>query len=222
MILLQLFASFFQIGLFSFGGGYAMIPFIQHEVLRFGWVTPGEFVDIIAIAQIAPGPIAANAAAFVGYRAAGLTGGLVATLGVALPSLILILALSGFIFKYREHPLQRSIFHCVRPAVAGLIAAAAIRIAETALFRLPYGPGWFQNLVGQPGSVLEIRGVLLFILFVLLLAVFKVHPVTLVGIAMVAGILLYTVLPAVMPELRTTLAVPLPASRFVGPVSVFM
>ena len=81
MIYLQLFLSFFQIGLFSFGGGYAMIPLIQHELERHGWMTSNQFVDIIAISQMTPGPLSVNAATFVGYKMAGIAGGMVATLG---------------------------------------------------------------------------------------------------------------------------------------------
>ncbi len=105
MIFLDLFLSFFKIGLFSFGGGYAMIPLIQKEITRNGWITPSEFVDIIAIAEMTPGPIAVNSATFVGYKTAGLFGGLVATIGVALPSAMLIFLIADFIQKYKTHPL---------------------------------------------------------------------------------------------------------------------
>lgn len=88
MIYLKLFLSFVKIGLFSFGGGYAMIPLIQKEIESHGWLTPSQFIDIIAIAEMTPGPIAINSATFVGYNTAGFLGGAVATFGVALPSLV--------------------------------------------------------------------------------------------------------------------------------------
>jgi chromate transporter len=91
MIYLSLLITFFKIGLFSFGGGYAMIPMIEREIESHGWLSPAEFIDIIAIAEMTPGPIAVNSATFVGFKTAGILGGLFATLGVALPSLLLIL-----------------------------------------------------------------------------------------------------------------------------------
>ena len=129
MIYLRLFISFLQIGLFSIGGGYAAMPLIKEQIVDInGWLTLKEFTDLVTIAEMTPGPIAVNAATFVGFRVSDFFGGLVATVGVAMPSLLLILFLSGFFFKYRTHPLQKSIFHCIRPAVTGLIAAAAISI----------------------------------------------------------------------------------------------
>ena len=86
MILLKLFVTFFKIGLFTIGGGYAMLALIRQEIVRHGWLTVQEFVDIVGIAEMTPGPIAVNAATFVGYRTAGLGGALLATAGVALPS----------------------------------------------------------------------------------------------------------------------------------------
>ena len=102
MIYLRLFFSFFKIGLFSFGGGYAMIPMIQKEIEINGWLAASEFVDIIAIAEMTPGPIAINSATFVGYKTAGFFGGMVATMGVALPSIILVFIVSSFFFKIQK------------------------------------------------------------------------------------------------------------------------
>lgn len=206
MILLQLFASFFQIGLFSFGGGYAMIPLIQHELERHGWMTSGQFIDIIAISQMTPGPLSVNAATFVGYKSAGVVGGFIATLGVALPSLILILVLSGFFFRYRTHPLQRKLFYCIRPAIVGLIADAAISVLQTSLFKISFDSGWVSVFFGDFLGAFDIRGILLFTGFVVLLTIGKMNPIALMGISAVVGILVYTVLPILIPSMSIMLS----------------
>ena len=198
MTFLLLFGTFFKIGLFSFGGGYAMIPLIQHELEVHGWMTASQFVDVIAIAEMTPGPIAVNAATFVGFRVAGVFGGLLATLGVAMPSLLLILFLSAFFFRYRTHPLQKSIFHCIRPAVTGLIAAAAISICQTALSRVPEHRAFWPSVLSNPLAALDWTGIVLFGVFLLLLGRWKMHPVLLIGLAAVAGIVLYAGIPALL------------------------
>ena len=98
-LLFELFYSFFRIGLFSFGGGYAMIPWIQSEILHHGWLTADQFADIVAVAEMTPGPIAVNSATYVGYMTAGVVGSMVATAGVTLPSLLLILLVAGFVSR---------------------------------------------------------------------------------------------------------------------------
>ena len=198
MTFLLLFTTFFKIGLFSFGGGYAMIPLIQHELEVHGWMLPSQFVDIIAIAEMTPGPIAVNAATFVGFRVSGFFGGLVATLGVAMPSLLLILFLSGFFFKYRTHPLQKSIFHCIRPTVTGLIAAAAISISRTALLLIPEHARVWVAVKENPVAAVDWIGITLFVVFLLLLIRWKLHPVMLIVIAAISGIALYAGLPLIL------------------------
>ena len=197
MNLLLLFGTFFKIGLFSFGGGYAMIPLIQHELGAHGWMTAAQFVDIIAVAEMTPGPIAVNAATFVGYRVGGLAGGLCATLGVAMPSLLLILFLSGFFFRYRNHPMQRAIFHCIRPVVTGLIAAAALSIARAALLLLPEGVAIRSLFEGSLLKQVDWIAAGLFLVFLLLLKK-KMHPIALIVIAAGSGMLLYAALPLLL------------------------
>ena len=103
MIYLELLFKFFRIGLFTIGGGYAMLPLMQHEIEINNWITSQEFVDIIAIAEMTPGPIAINAATFIGYRVGGVLGSVVATTAVVLPSLLIILLLSRILARYQEH-----------------------------------------------------------------------------------------------------------------------
>ncbi|HIZ06109.1 MAG TPA: chromate transporter [Candidatus Phocaeicola gallistercoris] len=136
MIFLQLFYTFFKIGLFGFGGGYAMISMIQGEVItRHQWLTSTEFTDIIAISQMTPGPIGINSATYVGYSAVinagyshtvGILGSIIATFSVVLPSFILMILISRFFLKYQKHPIIASVFSGLRPGVVGLLAAAAL------------------------------------------------------------------------------------------------
>lgn len=131
MILLRLFITFFKIGAFSFGGGYAMIPLIEREVVEiYKWLPIDEFLDIIAISQMTPGPIAVNSATFVGYKIAGFWGSIVATIGVALPSFILITLISVFMERYRNITIVDSFFQGVRPAVIALIVQAAFSVGK--------------------------------------------------------------------------------------------
>lgn len=136
MIFLQLFYTFFKIGLFGFGGGYAMLSMIQGEVVtRHNWLSSSEFTDIIAISQMTPGPIGINSATYVGYQAVieagyshavGVLGSIIATVSVILPSFILMVLISRFFLKYQKHPAVVSVFNGLRPGVVGLLAAAAL------------------------------------------------------------------------------------------------
>lgn len=135
MIYLELFLSFLQIGAFSFGGGYAALPLIQAQVVdSHGWLSLSEFTDLVTISQMTPGPIAINAATFVGIRTAGLPGALCATLGCIAPSCIIVSAIAWFYLKYRKMAVLQGILGSLRPAVVALIAAAGLSILMTAFF----------------------------------------------------------------------------------------
>ena len=139
MIYLQLFYTFFKIGLFGFGGGYAMLSMIQGEVVtRYDWVSSQEFTDIVAISQMTPGPIGINAATYVGFTSTGsVVGSVIATFAVVLPSFILMLTISKFFLKYQKHPVVESIFSGLRPAVVGLLASAALVLMNVENFGSP-------------------------------------------------------------------------------------
>lgn len=128
MIYAQLFGSFFKLGLFTFGGGYAMLALIRQEILRYGWLTPQEFVDIVGIAEVTPGPIAINAATFVGFRTGGVQGALIATFAVVLPSLLGVILVSRVWEKYKNSQSVQFVFAGIRPVVVGLVGAAAIMV----------------------------------------------------------------------------------------------
>lgn len=135
MIYLELFLSFLQIGAFSFGGGYAAMPLIQHQVVELhGWLSLGEFTDLVTISQMTPGPIAINSATFVGTKIAGVGGAVVATLGCILPSCILVTLIAWVYLKYRSMRLLQGVLKTLRPAVVAMIAAAGMLIIVSAFF----------------------------------------------------------------------------------------
>ena len=125
---LLLFWIFFKVSLFSIGGGYNMIPLMQHEVAVHGWLTSERFLDVLAVSEITPGPVAVNLATFAGYQVAGLTGSIAATVGVCLPGAMLLLALGALAIRLRERPAFRAAMRGLMPALVGLLAATAIRL----------------------------------------------------------------------------------------------
>ncbi len=147
MIYFQLFWSFFQVGLFSIGGGYAALPLIQSQIVEIhGWLTAAEFSDLITIAEMTPGPIAINGATFVGIRCAGVMGAMAATLGFILPACVLVSVLALVYKKYRTLTLMRSVLSYLRPVVTALIASAGLKILWEALLQgkelLPQNVDW--------------------------------------------------------------------------------
>ena len=189
LLYLKLFWTFFQIGLFGFGGGYAMISMIQGEVVgRHHWMTNGEFTDIVAISQSTPGPIGVNSATYVGYTSLinagyapvwGALGSLIATFAVVLPSLILMLAISRFFMKYKNHPAVEQTFMGLRPAVIGLLAAASLLLMNAENFSTPGQNPWqFFISVG------------LFLFAFIGQQVYKMNPILLLVLCGLSGLLL--------------------------------
>lgn len=134
MIYLELFWAFFQIGLFSIGGGYAALPLIQNQVVDInGWLTMTQFTDIVTIAEMTPGPIAINAATFVGIQTAGLPGAIVATLGNIFPSSIIVISLAIIYMKYRELKILKSVLSFLRVSVVAMIMSATLSILSMAI-----------------------------------------------------------------------------------------
>lgn len=169
MIYLQLFLSFLQIGLFSFGGGYAAMPLIQGQVVTLhGWLTISEFTDLITISQMTPGPIAVNSATFVGMKIAGIPGAVVATAGCILPSCVIVTILARLYLKYRNLDLLQGVLKSLRPAVVAMIASAGILILKDAF----WGSGKNISLTGTEWSMVVIFGIC-----VLLLQKKKMNPI---------------------------------------------
>ena len=135
MIYLHLFWSFLQIGALSFGGGYAAMPLIQEQIVtQHGWLTMREFTDLVTLAEMTPGPIAVNAATFVGGRIAGITGSLAATFGCITPACIIITLIAKLYLKYRSLDILQSVLASLRPAVVAMIASAGVSILVNVLW----------------------------------------------------------------------------------------
>lgn len=135
MIYLKLFLSFLQIGAFSIGGGYAAMPLIREQVLNNGWLKMNEFSDLVTIAEMTPGPIAVNAATFVGTKTGGFSGALCATLGCILPSLIIVSVFFYLYCKYRDGTFLQGVLSSLRPTVVALIFGAGLSILQNVAFR---------------------------------------------------------------------------------------
>ena len=135
MIFTELFWSFFQIGLFSIGGGYAAMPLIQHQVVDVHpWLTMSQFADIMTIAEMTPGPIAVNSATFVGIQVAGIPGAIIATLGCILPSCIIVMTLAYVYYRFRKLSMVQGVLAGLRPAVVAMIASAGISLFFLSFF----------------------------------------------------------------------------------------
>lgn len=186
MIYLQLFWSFFQVGLFSFGGGYAAMPLIQNQVVDIhGWLSMNEFADVITISQMTPGPIGINSATFVGTRIAGLTGAIVATLGCVFPSCIIVLLLAYVYYKYRRLTTVQGILNGLRPAVIAMIASAGLALVILAF--------WNGKGISSSMESIDYISVVLFLLAIIILRKWKVNPVVVMTGAGIIGLCLYTV-----------------------------
>ena len=146
MILLQLFVSFFQVGLFTIGGGYAALPLIQQQIVDIhGWLTLKEFADVVTISQMTPGPIGINAATFVGTKVGGILGAVVATVGCVTPSIIIVLILAHIYIKYRDLSVIKGVLGGLRPATVALIASAGLSIIATSFFGAKLNQIVFSN-----------------------------------------------------------------------------
>lgn len=189
MVFLQLFYTFFKIGLFGFGGGYAMLSMIQGEVVtRYGWLTAQEFTDIVAISQMTPGPIGINSATYVSYTTIadcygtsyGILGSIIATFAVVLPSFLLMLTISKFFLKYQKHPSVEAVFSGLRPAVVGLLASAALVLMNSENFSSP-----------KEDIYSFVISCLIFLVTFIGTKKYKLNPIGMIVACGIAGLILY-------------------------------
>ena len=180
----NLFFTFFKIGIIGFGGGMAILPMIYQSVLEFSDMAPEEFANLFAISQATPGPIAVNAATFVGFQVAAVAGSAAATIGVATPSFILVALVVKFMSKYRNNKIMDGAFKGIRPVTVGMIAAAAIFIGETALLKVDLAE--IADLGGLAEAVDPIPVVIMLTTLVLA-GKFKVSSVKLILIMAAVG-----------------------------------
>lgn len=188
MIYWSLWLTFLKIGSFSFGGGYAMIPLIQKEILSHNWLDVSRFIDIIAIAQMTPGAIAVNSATYVGNTVAGIFGGIIATIGVAMPSFILGQFISHYHEKYKKSNSTKMVFYGIRPVVAGLILSAGFVVAKTVTIDL-------EKLKQFKLEGINFYSLIITAIVWILLTKKKVHPILLIILSAILGIILFYYLP---------------------------
>lgn len=184
MIYLELFFCFLQIGLFSFGGGYAAVPLIQSRVVEgYHWLEMSEFVDLITIAEMTPGPMAINSATFVGIRVAGPLGAVVCTLGCITPSLVIVVVLAYIYYKFHNLKTVQGVLAALRPAIVALIATAGLSIFCLGIF----------NSSAKELTLSEFRPVeaCLFAVALFLLRKFKVNPILIILGTGILGTLIY-------------------------------
>lgn len=174
MIYLQLFFTFLKIGLFGFGGGYAMLSFIQNEIVtKHQWISAQEFTDIVAISQMTPGPIGINAATYVGYTVTNnVIGSLLATLALCIPSFVLVLTVSFFYQKFKDNKIQQTAMRAIRMVVVGLIATAAISLIS-------------------PETFIDYTSWIIFAIAFILLKYAKLSPILIIVLAGLSGLLIY-------------------------------
>ena len=184
MIYIILFAEFFKMGLFSIGGGLATLPFLYDLIEKYGWITSEDLLDILAISESTPGPIGINTATFVGYKVVGPLGGLIATLGIIAPAIIIMTIIVHYFMKFSENPLVRAGFDGVRPAVVGLIAAAGFEVFKLALLNIP-GYTISHNII----DLLDFKAILLFGIMLFSILKYKKHPILYIVMAGVIGII---------------------------------
>ena len=190
MIFLYLFITFFEIGLFGFGGGYGMLSLIQHETVEhWHWLSSSEFTDIVAISQMTPGPIGINSATYCGYTAvsnAGYSssmavfGSAVATFALVLPSLILMILISRMFMRYMNTHTVQSVFNGLRPAVVGLLGAATLLLMTPENFSTPSEDAWQFYI-----------SIALFLATFFGTKVVKINPIKMIGCCAIAGIILF-------------------------------
>ena len=184
MIFFELFYIFLYIGAFTFGGGYAMVPLIQQEVVAsHHWISAQLLTDFIGISQMTPGPFAVNIATFIGSTTGGFSGALTATLGVSLPSFIIMLIIAKKFGKMGENPYFQKVMQVLRPVVIALICSAIFLIVR-------------EGFTPSGGHVFDYRDLIIFIgLVVIQITAKKIHPVVLIGISAAFGILIFGLIP---------------------------
>jgi len=181
MILLQLFFEFFKVGLFSVGGGLATIPFLYDLASRHPeWYTSSDVADMIAISESTPGPIGVNMATYAGFQTAGILGGIVATLGLIAPAIIIIFVVAKVLNAFKDNKYVKAAFYGLRPASVGLILAALFGVVKIALINVD---------ANSIGGFFNIKAIILAVCLFVIQKIFKkIHPIALIGIAAVVGI----------------------------------
>lgn len=187
MIYLHLFTEFFKIGAFSFGGGMPMLPLIFQSVRDFGMMSSQDFADLVALSQVTPGPIAVNAATFVGFNYAGISGAAVATFGVCLPAFVIMMLVMKFLDKFKSSKVIEGALYGIRPVTIGLIGAAGVFVADSVLVK---GELFSQELITGFAEYINIVPCCIFVVTLILAGKFKLSPILICIIMGITGALL--------------------------------
>lgn len=180
MVLWELFQTFFIMGFVSFGGGYAMIPIFESAVTEYGWMSSEQLMNIIAIAGMSPGPMAANIAILIGFTTAGIGGAFVSAAAILLPSLILVISVAAFFLKLHHNPVVEKMFYGLKPIVTSLIIFAAIKFALA------------NNLVSVDLSFRSLSLIIIFGLSLFALLKLRWNPVYVILLSGLVGVALYS------------------------------
>lgn len=185
MIYLQLFYEFFKTGLFAIGGGLATLPFLSEMGLKTGWFTEMELANMIAVSESTPGPIGVNMATYAGFTTGGILGSLIATIGLIMPSLIIIIIISKILNKFRDSQNVKNVFYGLRPASTALIAAAGFGVFHKSVMTLEK----FINS-GNFIDIMNFKALILGVILFFAMKKFKLHPICFIVISAFAGIIL--------------------------------
>ena len=184
MILFRLFFEFFKTGLFSVGGGLATLPFLYEMSTNTGWFSHADVADMIAISESTPGAIGINMSTYAGFKTAGIPGGILATIGLALPSVIIILIIAKFLEKFRKNKLVEGAFYGLRPASIAMITVAGLNVAKVSLINLSA-----YEASGSLGDLFVWKAIVLGVVIFIAQKKLKWHPVIFIALSAVVGII---------------------------------
>ena len=182
-----LFYIFFKIGLFSFGGGLVMLPLIFQEIQAFDIMPSQEFSNLVALSQMTPGPIAVNAATYVGQKYAGILGAVVATIGVSLPSFLLVIIIAKFLNRFKDSTIVQSVLSGIRPATIGLLASAVVFLSESSIV---YEGVFSRQMLNNPLAFIHLPSVIIFLITIFIAIRFKIGPIPLTILGGIIGVII--------------------------------
>ncbi len=192
MTYLLLFVEFFKIGLFSFGGGYATLPFLYHMSETYHWFSADELLRMLAVSSITPGPVGMNVATFAGFKTGGILGSIIATMAIMVPSFMIVIFISKMLKKFRDNFYIKSALYALRPATAAMIAAVGVRLFKgSIILALPKGFSEFFDIFYKIGEFVDIKAFVLFLFLFILSLKLKRDPLIYLLIGAIFGVLLH-------------------------------
>ena len=185
LILVRLFYEFFKTGLFAIGGGLATMPFLYNISESTGWFSRSDLTNMIAVSESTPGPLGVNMATYVGFSVSGIPGGIIATLGLVCPAVVIIIIISKFLNKFKENPYVEAIFNTIRPTSTGLIVGACWGVVEITMFYLDK-----FNISSKLIDLFNFKSIIFALILFFLIKYTNKHPVIYIALSAVVGILL--------------------------------